>query len=81
MKYETEARAALKSLIRDAGGKAELARQLSKAGSMPLTPQALGDWEMIPLKWIPAAWKLYQKGLRELRPDVYQLANLHKDAN
>lgn len=70
MKHEDRARAALKALIKDAGGSRRLAEALG------IKRQAVEAWDLIPLTYIPDTWKLYGKGLNDLRPDVMELAKL-----
>ncbi len=70
MKQEDRARAALKALIKDAGGPRRLAEALG------VKRQAVEAWDLIPLTYIRDTWKLYGMGLNELRPDIAELAKL-----
>lgn len=68
MTEEAKARAALKALIKQVGGKAALADALG------VRPQAVQQWDLLPLAHLRTTRQKFGLGLKELRPDVWELA-------
>lgn len=66
MTPEAKARAALKALIKEAGGQAALADALG------VRPQAVQQWDLIPLKHLRLTLQKFGLGLKELRPDLWE---------
>lgn len=64
MNNEQRARAALKKLIKDAGGSRPLSEKLG------VSRQAVEAWDLIPLVHLQTTKAKFGLGLHELRPDI-----------
>ena len=53
------------------GGSSGLARAISEATGYPITPQAVGQWRVVPPTRVLAVEKITGISRYELRPDIY----------
>lgn len=70
MTNEQRARAALKALIKEHGGPTGLARAMGGGVSR----QMIEQWDLIPLRHLKTTQTKFGLGLKELRPDILELA-------
>ena len=62
---------ALENAKAAAGGSSGLARAISEATGYPITPQAVGQWRIVPPTRVLMVERITGVSRHDLRPDIY----------